>query len=74
MKCPLCKGTGTQTLHGAAIPMEEFMGPDWDDDMREGYTSGLYDHACYHCGGTGETTREGWDWYQVELQERRMGA
>ena len=53
--CPVCKGRGTQTLHGHAYTADEMyeQGPDFIED----YMSGVYDHACDHCGGSKETTQ-----------------
>lgn len=56
--CERCRGKGTQALHGIAIPMDEFMGPDWDDEMRDDYLSGVYDTPCDLCGGTGKVDPE----------------
>jgi len=74
MKCPMCGGKGTQTLHGASFSMDEFMGPDWDDESRDAYVSGEYDHPCDHCHGSGVTTRGQWEFHQEQQAERRMGA
>ncbi len=71
MKCPLCKGKGTQHLHGAAITIEDFT---FDADFAEAYMSGVYEHDCDHCGGTGKTTRGAWEMHQESEAERRMGA
>lgn len=47
--CDRCKGEGTHTnpnIDGHGITMEEWHGPDWDDESREMYMSGGYDVAC----------------------------
>jgi len=74
MKCPMCRGTGTQTLHGASFSSEEFYGPDWDDDSRDAYQSGEYDHDCDHCDGSGVTTTDAWEWHLEVQAESRAGA
>lgn len=49
--CHTCDGKGSQALHGIAIPMDEFMGPDWDDESRQAYFDGDYDTVCPTCHG-----------------------
>lgn len=51
--CPRCEGKGVHD-HPAfsnGITAEDWNGPDWDDDSREGYLVGRYDVACSECGG-----------------------
>jgi len=53
--CGRCNGHGTHVnpnIDGHGITMEEWWGPDWDDESREMYMSGGYDVACHECGGT----------------------
>lgn len=54
--CEDCRGKGTRTLHGEAIPMFEFQ--EWDAEEREAYLSGEYDTICETCGGSGEVDPE----------------
>lgn len=49
--CPSCDGRGTHALHGIAITADEWNGPDWDDDSRDGYLNGRYDTTCEECAG-----------------------
>lgn len=47
--CPRCNGNGTHVnpnIDGHGMTADEFYGPDWDDDEREGYFSGRYDVRC----------------------------
>lgn len=51
--CPRCNGKGVHDHPAFAngITAEEFRGPDWDDESREGYMRGDYDVACSVCKG-----------------------
>lgn len=49
--CPTCEGRGQHSRRFGAIAMEDFMGPDWDDDSRDDYLSGRYDERCEECQG-----------------------
>lgn len=52
--CPRCDGTGTHVnpaVDGHGISMDEWYGPEWDDDSREAYMAGRYDVTCEECGG-----------------------
>lgn len=47
--CDRCRGNGTHvnpSIDGHGITMEEWNGPDWDDESREMYMSGGYDVRC----------------------------
>jgi hypothetical protein len=68
----MCNGRGTQSLHGAAITGAEM--DELGDDFREDYVAGVYDHDCDHCGGSGTTTADAWEWHLETEAERRMGA
>lgn len=49
--CPRCEGTGTHVnpaIDGNGLTREDF---DEDPDFRDDYMSGVYDVACYECGG-----------------------
>ena len=51
--CSRCDGQGKHD-HPAfsnGISSDEWNGPDWDDDSREGYMSGRYDVTCEECKG-----------------------
>lgn len=51
--CLRCGGTGKHD-HPAfsnGITMDEWYGPDWDDESREMYMSGAYDVTCTECDG-----------------------
>ena len=72
MRCPFCRGRGTQTLHGAAITGEEMA--ELGHDFQEDYMAGVYDHKCDFCGGSGKTTQDDFDFYHEVEAERRMGA
>lgn len=53
VRCERCDGRGTHD-HPAfenGISADEWNGPDWDDDSREGYMSGRYDVRCSECDG-----------------------
>ena len=69
--CPLCRGSGTQTLHGRAFTRGEMdeQGPEFLED----YLEGVYDHPCDHCKGKRVTTQEIWDDSQVRAHEMKMG-
>lgn len=56
--CDNCSGKGHVALHGYAITMDEWYGPDWDDQMREDYLSGGYDTPCEVCKGKGFFTED----------------
>lgn len=52
--CPRCRGEGTHvnpSIDGNGITMDEWWGPDWDDESREAYMSGGYDVTCHECAG-----------------------
>jgi hypothetical protein len=52
--CERCEGRGQHTnpsIDGNGITMEEWWGPDWDDESREMYMNGGYDVTCVECGG-----------------------
>lgn len=52
--CGRCEGRGSHVnpaIDGHGITAEEWNGPDWDEDSREGYMAGRYDVACHRCGG-----------------------
>lgn len=52
--CHTCDGKGlhvNRAIDGHGITMDEWNGPDWDDDSREGYLTGRYDVPCEECGG-----------------------
>lgn len=52
--CDRCGGKGTHvnpSIDGHGMSMDEFYGPDWDDEEREMYMTGGYDVGCYDCGG-----------------------
>mgnify|MGYP000612764000 CR=1 FL=1 len=51
IRCPMCRGKGIQSLHGAAITGAEM--EELGEDFQEDYVAGVYDHSCDHCGGTG---------------------
>jgi hypothetical protein len=47
--CSRCNGKGSHVnpaIDGHGISMEEWNGPDWDDESREMYMNGGYDIAC----------------------------
>lgn len=48
--CPDCNGEGKHTLHGIAIPMDEFQN-EWHPDEQEAYLRGDYDTVCPTCNG-----------------------
>lgn len=53
--CGRCDGHGTHTnpsIDGHGITMDEWRGPEWDDESREAYLSGRYDVTCGTCQGT----------------------
>ena len=52
--CSRCRGAGKHVnpnVDGHGITAEEWNGPDWDDDSREGYLTGRYDVTCSECKG-----------------------
>jgi hypothetical protein len=52
--CSRCKGEGKHVnpgIDGHGITMDEWWGPDWDDESRDMYMSGGYDVTCYGCKG-----------------------
>lgn len=52
--CSRCDGEGHHSnpaIDGHGITMEEWLGPDWDDESRERYMSGGYDIPCTECKG-----------------------
>ncbi len=71
--CEDCRGKGTRTLHGIAITMDEFNGPDWDDQMRDDYFSGVYDTRCEMCDGTGKIDSEEYATRRQIQHEQAMG-
>ena len=52
MKCPTCRGKGTQALYGIALTQADR--EDWSDDELDDYKNGLYDTPCGDCGGDGQ--------------------
>jgi len=72
IRCPMCRGKGIQSLHGAVITGAEM--EELGEDFQEDYVSGVYDHSCDHCGGSGTTTDAQWEWHLEAEAERRMGA
>lgn len=66
--CHTCRGEGKHVhpdIDGNGISMEEWNGPNWDDDEREAYMSGRYDVICYECGGDRVTKVVDWDTLMV---------
>lgn len=51
--CSRCYGKGRHDHPAFAngITMEEWHGPDWDDESREQYMAGAYDVPCEVCKG-----------------------
>jgi hypothetical protein len=49
--CGTCDGRGQHSHRFGAIPMADFMGPEWDDESREDYIAGRYDEQCGTCKG-----------------------
>jgi hypothetical protein len=52
--CDRCQGKGSHvnpSIDGHGISMDEWWGPDWDDESREDYMNGAYDVGCYECNG-----------------------
>lgn len=49
--CTTCHGRGHHSRRFGAISMEDFHGPDWDEDSREAYIRGDYDEQCETCKG-----------------------
>ncbi len=70
--CPMCQGRKTQHLHGASFSGSEM--EEMGEDFREDYASGMYEHPCDHCQGSGVTDRGSWQMHQEEEAERRVGA
>lgn len=68
MKCPTCKGKGTQTLHGQAFTADDIdeQGPEFLEDI----LSGVYDHPCDDCGGSGNVDEE--EYYDAKQEQRTM--
>ena len=63
--CDTCRGNGTHVhpdIDGNGISMEEWNGPDWDDDERESYMSGRYDVVCRECRGERVILVPDWDY------------
>lgn len=54
--CERCRGNGKHDHPAFAngITSDEWNGPDWDDDSREGYLEGRYDVRCEECSGSGK--------------------
>jgi len=69
--CGRCQGKGTHVnpaIDGQGITMEEWNGPDWDDDSREGYLTGRYDVTCYECHGNNVVPVPDWTHMSDELR------
>ncbi len=52
--CYRCSGDGKHvnpSIDGHGITMDEWWGPDWDDESREMYMNGGYDVTCSVCDG-----------------------
>lgn len=49
--CTTCRGRGSHSQRFGAISMDDFHGPDWDEDSRESYINGDYDERCETCNG-----------------------
>lgn len=52
--CGRCQGEGKHvnpSIDGHGITMDEWYGPDWDDESRDTYMSGGYDVTCHECKG-----------------------
>lgn len=83
--CGRCQGKGTHvnpSIDGHGITMDEWWGPDWDDESREQYMSGGYDVSCEECGGlrvvevpdeermTEQQKRAVESWYEMRREDR----
>ena len=69
--CPMCDGSGTQTLHGEAFTASDFdeQGPEFFED----YMGGTYDHPCDHCKGRRVTTLRAYEDWADARRELQMG-
>jgi hypothetical protein len=67
--CSTCDGHGQHSRDFGAITMDEWNGPDWDDDSREMYLRGGYDKSCGDCGGSGKVKSPDWDKMPQELAD-----
>ena len=65
--CDECEGTGTEALHGDAIPQKELS--QWTDEEQDHYFNGAYGTKCETCKGTGRITIVTKDCYQDILDK-----
>lgn len=70
--CPRCDGNGVHDHPAFAngITSDDWNGPDWDDDSREGCMSGRYNVPCEQCGG--ERVVPVPDWGRMTEEHRRL--
>ena len=72
--CGRCDGVGTHDnpAFENGITADEWNGPDWDDESRENYMSGLYDVICEECKGARVILepKTDLDYYYIQDEEK----